>query len=76
MGKYLKILRQKPSLVNTLRYLEIEDVDPLHNHDHLLRFALTKFLVKQNHLKSFKLRSIYDERLLDDIFEYQYMFNN
>ena len=71
MGKYLKILRQKPSLTTSLRFLEIDAVDLLPNHIHQLRFALTKYLGKQNLLRSLKIRCLYDERLLDDIMEYQ-----
>jgi len=67
MHKFIKVLRLKPSLTETLKTLSINDIDQLPNHPNLLRVSLMKFLDKNNALQSLYLKTSYNPALLDDI---------
>jgi len=70
ISKFIKVLRLKPSLTETLKTLVIDAVDPMPYHQNHFRPSLMKFLNRENVLESLSLRTVFDQTLLDDIFLY------
>lgn len=68
MSRFIKVLRQKPSLTLTLRSLNIDSIDPTPSHMAHFQHALMKFLTKENVLESLTLRIVFSVDLISELF--------